>query len=564
MIYQVIPVMRTPHGVDAFDYQSDLTFQPGDAVWIPFRRGKLLGVVRKRLQSSALPHLKTIIGSYAGIAFGEEAIHLSQWLANTTFTSLPSIWKSWLRDYPKKPKALSLRTPAKRSSRTIQAQWKANAFDELIGHAMRAIQEGERIIIITPWKHRAAQLASSLDGITYTSDLNAGDAFRAWTDFAAGDIPCLVTTRVGAWIGLFADRVFLDLPEHDDHKQDDLAPRFDARKIALRLAEQSVCSIEAFGLNPPLHSDEPAPEIECDIEAIIRLRAGYSKMPMFQEIAYQRLLDEERPIVVIHPIKFELAKLTCRDCGWRPVCQRCDYSLAQQNQKAICKRCHFEQAIPEACEKCQSFDLGKSLPGIDKLKRHWHTKHPELTVDWRGVSAEELDKPLPENAIVLVTDGDLLAGAEDIRKQERLCHTFRRLAQKCHESKSTLLIQSAEQYASHWLPWLTTLGYQRWREHERKTRELFGYPPSKRVIKILLDDTEEAALRWISHIEKDLTSCQIRGPFEVATMTGKRRKRLGLHLLPVDNRITPELLELLSNHMAPKMYIDLDPISFFR
>lgn len=566
MPYRVIPVMRTPHGVDVFDYEADTDYQAGDAVWIPFRSGKMLGIVLEKTKTSNIKNLKKIAGSYAGLQFSEDALLLSQWLAKQTFTSLPSIWKSWLRDYPKKPSNVKTHQPTKRKQTEVHATWQTGAKQELIAHAMRALQGNERILIITPWKHRAAEFAAALDIPQFTSDLNAGDTYRTWTDFASGDTPGLVTTRVGAWTGMFADRIFLDIPEQDDHKQDELAPRFDARKIALRLAELKRAAVGAFGLNPPLHSDETAPRIDVDCDVIVRQRAGYSRIPMIQEVAYQKLLDEDRAAaVVFHPIKFELAKLTCRDCGWHPICKRCDYVLSSNQGTAHCKRCNNNQPMPEQCGKCGSIDLGKSMPGIDKLKRVWNEKHPDIAIEWRGVSAEELDRPLPKKALVLLTDSDLLAGAEDIRKNERLCHAFRRLAASVQEVQGTLIIQTSEQSAHLWKAWLTAEGYAKWRTHERKARELFNYPPSQRVIKVLMDSTEAKTFDWMHKAEKtfgkELTT---RGPFEVPFRTKDSSKRYCLHLLPTENKLTEDFLDRLAKLITEKMYIDLDPVAFFR
>lgn len=86
---------------------------------IPFRKGKTLGIVLEKTKSSSIRELKTILGPYADLHFSEDGLALSQWLAKQTFTSLPSIWKSWLRDYPKKPKTTNVRYPTKRKKTEI-------------------------------------------------------------------------------------------------------------------------------------------------------------------------------------------------------------------------------------------------------------------------------------------------------------------------------------------------------------------------------------------------------------------------------------------------------------
>lgn len=566
MIYRIIPLLRTPLGVDVFDYQSDESYSIGQLVRVPFRKGTLLGIVLSTThQTTITKPLKTIQSAYLSSPFPLALLELSQWLSQVTFTSLPSIWKSWLRDLPKKPPMAFMfyQTPAQQGQ--IQAYWHLEPQEQLRKRASDAIRQSKRVIIITPWKHRAVSYATKL-GVPYVdSELASGKAFVLWTQFATGQLPCIVTTRFGVWLAAFADIALLDSPDADEHKQDDQAPRFDARKILLQLTEYAHLTVEAYGLQSPLHSDDPVPTIEVDHEILRIQRKGHSRIPCLQEVAYQELLETDRPITVIHPIKYEQASMRCRDCGWQAMCLRCHEPVSPLLDEALCKRCHAKQSLPIACENCDGHDLGKSLPGIDKLKRLWHERHPDRVIDWRGVTREELDLPFPEHALVLVTDGSLLAMTEDIRRNEQRAITFRRLADAIRSVHGRLLLQSSEQEEQLWEPWLYQDGYHQWRLAEREARLLFHYPPSKRLIKVLIDGDETHAEHWIKKATPHLQSFQMRiqGPYPT-TAYAKRRKRQIVHLLPSSTIVTTELLQSLRELLGPGIHIDLDPIAFFR
>lgn len=553
--------------MEYFDYliPEGMKIEPGALLFVPFRKSQIVALAVSILKSSPFAsRAKAVTSTYADIKLPITSIALLDWIAKHTFTSRPAVLKAWLRDLPKRPSVIpsevegtsKLSRQARKDRRgQLSATWDIDHQAKMIEAAKKLLADGKRVLIISPWKPRTETLRERMEqGTVLHSDLNAGDAFRAWTGFLSGETKLMITTRVGSWMAPLADAILIDEPENDDHKQDEMAPRYDARKIAIWCAEHAGSDVHAFGLTPPLHVDDAAPEIACELEILIRHPNGHSPVPCIQAETLNRLIAHERPTVVFHPVKGDIARLTCRDCGWQPICKNCEFTLSSESTYAICRRCGTKADLPLDCADCGGTDLGKSLPGIDRLKLTWSKKVEEAAPDWRSVSVADLEREFLRETLVVVTDPNLLGPAEDVRRQEKLAVTFRRLANRIRQAEGFLLIQTQPEHEGLWREWLTTIGFNAWREKERAERKVFGYPPAKKLIKIIAEH-EKPLVQLESFGEP-------RGPFQVP-FRPKSRKNRYIWLLSPHSPMNDELMQKLHS-LSKTALIDLDPIAFFR
>lgn len=453
---------------------------------------------------------------------------------------------------------------ASRSTDEVVAVWRNEPRESLAAFAEKQSQT-RRVLLLTPWKHRAEELSLALSNAPIlTSDLAHGAAFRAWHHFLCHKQGILISTRIGAWLSPFADDVLIDEPENDDHKSDELSPRLDARKLALWSKEAS--SVRAYGLTPPLHVNEPAPAIPCPLQIIIRHPNGSSSIPFIQSDALNQLYEHEGPRIVIHGVRGSASRFTCRDCGWTASCPKCDFPLSFQQAKAVCRLCGFHTEPPSACAVCGSVDLGKALPGIERLQKAAREREPDLLLEWRSTLPAELEKPYPDHCLVLVTDPGFLAsaGGEDIRRDERNAIAFRRLADQIAAKKGKLILQTQPDSSQKWQPWLTEAGFSAWREQELEERRAFKYPPAFRLVKAIVTGSESAAEAWMLHARDILgDEVLIRGPFPVSFRPQGVKPRHVFHILPPQNMAESKLISTLTP-LSSSAIIDLDPIAFFR
>lgn len=568
MFATVIPLLRTPPGVDAFDYRipSGLSVKPGMLVVVPFRKRRVAGIVTSVMKHSDFAEKAAEISDlYAEIQFPEASVELLEWLSVTTFTSRPSVLKSWLRQLPQKPHpagsdgALS----SGRAKKTeLKTHWTPDAREQLIEAARDA---NGRVLILTPWKHRVLELQEELGGGVLLSDMGVHDYFNAWSGFLNNQSGILISTRIGAWLSPVADIVLIDEPENDDHKQDDLSPRFDARRIAFWAEAREHSSLQSFGLTPPIHINETAPAIPAQTEPIVRHPKGRSDIPFIEAESLQRLRDHDGSLCVIHPILGTRSRLICSDCGWQAECSRCGFPVSAERRTSVCRLCKQKDALPLSCPECGAVDLSKSILGIEALKKQFAEKEPNLKIEWRTTNAAELEQPFAKNSCVLLTMGDLLGagGSEDIRRNERLAVAYRRLAEQIRRAEATLLIQTNESHAHEWPRLLTPEGYETFRQEELAERKAFAYPPLTRLVKVIVSGSEAEALTWQKKLIRSAPDMGIQGPFPVAFLPKTRTPRYVFHLRPPENISEKKLIALLTP-LAKSAIIDLDPIAFFR
>lgn len=552
---RVVPVLRTPTGLDAFDYAvpEGLDLHVGDLVWVPFRKQKVPALVTECLKTSPYANqAKAVLEPYAGLSFPTSVVSLLTWLADWTFTSQPAILLAWLRSLPKRPGEKTAIFKAG-SQGSMTARWIADPDSEIVRAAKQATG---RVLIVTPWLASARRLNEALAGSELLLAEQAdGLYFNQWTNWSNAASGILITTRVGSWLAPLAHEVLLHLPEQDDHKQDELSPRYDTRRIAAWAAQHAGTTVRAFGVTPPLTSDEPSPDISTTADIRVRSPKGHSPIPSLQADVLNMIRDHDGPHIIIHGIRGKGARFVCRDCSWSPVCERCDFPLSDGGSHALCRRCGWTGAAPLSCLSCGGTDLGKSLPGIDRLKAAWQKHEADIPVEWRTLAVDELEAPLPEGCLVAVTDAGLLCGVvEDIRRDERLVIGVRHLASRVASVHGQLVLQTAEHEATLLETCLTSDGEHAYRERERALRKEFGYPPAQRLVKVI---TTKPELRFSK------PGYTVRGPFPVQFRTKTQSQRSIFHLLP-DSGITQRQLIEDMRPLAKQSLLDLDPIAFFR
>lgn len=564
---RVVPLCRTPVGVDAFDYlvPPDARFAPGDLVRIPLRKQFVEGVIISLSNTSPFAaKARELISEEPLTSFGQDWVDLLHWLSARTFQSAASVGKAWLRLLPKKLEPWTTLLPKKTAHATIQAEWNERPEEALLEHVRTS---NGRTLVIVPLAQQATRLAEALGCGCLLSDDPKTVATGTWKRFLEQTSGTLVTTRVGAWLGLFADQIALLEPENDEHKQDESSPRFDARLVVAWLQQRKQVPLFVVGRTPPIHVDRPAPLIPLHPNLSVRHVQGRSKVPgVYLDAIDQAAPQEGETLIVIHPIRGLRARCQCRDCGYVVSCTKCGSALRRQQARGWCDVCKIPQALVDECPVCHGQDFSGSPAGLDLLKEEWG-KQEYPACEWRDGSPLALDTPFPDKASVLVTEPHLLGGAaEDIRRTERLCRAYRLLAARVAEANGRLTLQIREGDTERWLHWLTPEGTQALNLAERQARAIFRYPPSIRLAKLLVDASMEAAEQLAEHIRRELKTepafLELRGPFP-AEHRPKERSRAVIQLLFKPETSEATLIQCLSPY-ARAAKIDLDAVAFLR
>lgn len=572
----VVPAIRTIPGVEAFDYAVPLEadLRTGDVLRVPFRTRPVPGVIITRSDTSPVADRAIFIDNPdVLLRLGETFVELLTRTAERTCTSLPTVCAAWIRRVPKRAKAIS---PADRPA--TQAVMPERAARHLVrrwhdprGLIATAKRLRGRTLILVPWKLQADALALELSAPVLHADIPDTAAWKLVTDFAGGRSSILVATRVGAWMACLADTVLVDEPENDDFKQDELSPRFDARRVVETCAGlRPDLSVVSFSTTPRLSSPpeawREAPSIGIAVRTEILQRRGRSEVESLSSRtldAVQTALDAGKRVFFLHMVPGERARIACRDCGWQATCPSCSFPLTRIVGGGLCRKCGRKAPLPSVCPKCGGADLSGSVPGRDRLAALIKEKFPGA--DARIISPAEVHpEMLKKGDVLVVTDLSLVGGgAEDIRRRERLIIGWRRLAAAASSCDAELLVQGPEDVMQECRSWLTTDGLARAWAKELEERKAFGYPPAFRMAKLLVSGTEADTRTVIGELERSKNELwELRGPFPVPFRPNTRSPRFVIQLVAPPE--TPEReLEAVLNPMKHRAIIDLDPIAFF-
>jgi primosomal protein N' len=430
-----------------------------------------------------------------------------------------------------------------------------------------AMQQGCRVLVLTPWTAHAERLAEACGGVALTSDLADGARFAAWSGFLRGNVRCLVATRIGAWLATEADLVIVDEPENDDHKQDELAPRYDARWIAAE-AKRADVPVLAIGLTPRIVSPTPIPSLaDSPVTWVDTHRADWSGVAGVQGrtlLAMEQAMDAGHAVHVIHPIHGTRARLRCADCGWSAHCVRCGGGLTPSAEALACRRCAQEAAMPSACPSCGGTDFSKSRLGRDTLIRDLAKRELQASVhslgEWHTASVR-----LAPQSLVVFTDLSLLPGmAEDVRRRERLIIGLRRLVDLCTSQDSHLMIQGDPALLDDARTWMTPEGCAAALQREWDERKAFHLPPAVRLVKLIVRGAPSNAETLAERLRHRLPrEAAVAGPFTVERLPGTRAPRAIIHATFPPSTPDSAIQTALSPLLSDTVLVDLDPIAFF-
>lgn len=209
--------------------------------------------------------------------------------------------------------------------------------------------------------------------------------------------------------------VIIDEEHETSFKQQDPAPRYHARSVAIMLARKygakvllgsATPSLESwnnahtgkFGLVSLTHryNDIQLPEIEVvDIKDLQHRRMMNGPFSPRLMAAVRTALDNGEQAILFQNRRGFAPMIECRECGWVPHCDKCDVSLTYHKSlgQLTCHYCGATYTVPDVCPCCGSRDLRGRGYGTEKVE----DKVMELFPDAR-VARMDLDTTRTRNA----------------------------------------------------------------------------------------------------------------------------------------------------------------------
>lgn len=231
---------------------------------------------------------------------------------------------------------------------------------------------------------------------------------RDWAAGAAG--ATVVGTRAAAWAPVRDLAAVVVVDEHDESHQQEQAPTWHARDVAVERARRagvpcvltSPCpSLEALAwgrLLTPSRVTERAGWPIVDVVDMRRVdpRSGLLPDPLV------RLLRSDRRVLCVLNRTGRARLLACAACRELARCERCDAALAQPGDELVCRRCGERR--PVVCAACGRTRLKAVRQGVTRVRDEIEALVGEPVDE---VTAANPAGPGPSTRVVVGTEATL-------------------------------------------------------------------------------------------------------------------------------------------------------------
>lgn len=421
MIAEIIPFIRLPRTMEAFDYiipkNLEVGLSAGSIVSVPFRRKNILGFTVKLKNTSYVPanKLRAINKVIVEKSLTDEQIDLFYWMAENYATARSIIIKMFfpftsksffnkLSDSKRmiqdsRYKIQDTKHPwLKNQSLLVQYDNRETVLKEYEKIAAEFAKSKKQLLILFPRLVLLRRFYDSLhDKIKKHTEIYQSTGIKqsalqnAFWRIKNNEAKIILGTRP-ALFAPFANlsAIIIDHEESPDHRQEEPNPRYhpiDAAEFLQKrdkrikiLYASPLPSIDRFSavLDKKIKfiSGDNFNQSEDQIK-ILDTRHPESWRTTYpfhfeMEAAIKDMLENGKSVFILAGRRGESAMLVCADCGWSPACPNCAIPLSIVNERKIdealvCIRCGLKQAGTPFCPSCQGTRLKYRGAGIKKI-----------------------------------------------------------------------------------------------------------------------------------------------------------------------------------------------------
>jgi primosomal protein N' (replication factor Y) len=223
------------------------------------------------------------------------------------------------------------------------------------------------------------------------SRVSMGERIQTWNRIAKGDVDVVIGARSAVFVDIPSLGLIIVDEEHEaSYKQDEPAPRYHARDVAVMRAKFTDCAVVLGSATPSLESyhnallqryrthelTQRADGVSFPTIQAVDLRLARKTKQMVGAFAVETLIAmadrirrNEGVLVFLNKRGFA-AHVQCNDCGTVPMCSNCDVALTYHKYPNVLK-CHYcgaSQQFHQACLTCGSTDVAEIGAGTQKLE----------------------------------------------------------------------------------------------------------------------------------------------------------------------------------------------------
>ena len=490
--------------------------------------------------------------------------------------------------------------------------------------AAESLRAGRQVLYVVPEIALAGQVIGQLrrrfgqSVVLLHSELSIGERLKNWMRVRSGEAPIVVGARSALFAPLENIGLIVVDEEHDGAYKQDNAPRYHAKRVALRLGQLHRAPVVLGSATP---SVESFLEAQNEVELLqLPYRAAAENLPTVEiedlTVGYKRgspsilsarlaelltdTLERGEQAILFLNRRAYAPSIICRDCGHHLDCPNCSVALSFHRKivKMKCHHCGYQAVPPDSCPKCDGNRLKPFGVGTEKVEEEIGKLFPEHRVgrldrdvaqkkgaieqvlaDFRAgdihvlVGTQMVAKGLdfPNVTLVGVIAADLSLNVPDFRSTERTFQLLSQVAGRAGrgEKPGRVVIQTFNPTHPA-LQLAQQHDYLRMFEYLRTEREGSAYPPYSRLVNILQtgevrDDVMNAGSRILKLLQAEARSRQVDllGPVDCAVdrVQGRWRRHILLKM-PPDTAVSWIGDALRSADFGDvRVTIDVDPYS---
>ena len=403
------------------------------------------------------------------------------------------------------------------------------------------IKSGKQVLFLLPEIALTSQIIRRLQkhfggyiGI-YHSKFNSNERFEVWNKVKSGELRIVLGARSALFLPFSELGLVIVDEEHDaSFKQQDMAPRYNARDAAIYYSTQFGAKVLLGSATPSLESYHNAqtgkyglvtineryggidmPEIKLiDLKKISIANKEKTIISPDLKIAIENSLENGSQVILFQNRRGYSPYQICETCGWIPQCKHCDVSLNfhKNTHKLHCHYCGATYPPVHRCQACGTDRFAQRNFGTEKIEEQLEEVFPKAKIarmdvdSVKGKQAHDLliqqfeQKRIDilvgtqmvvkgldfENvSLVGILDADSILGFADFRVNERAFQLMEQVSGRAGRkgNRGSVLVQVSN-LTHPVLQFVKKHDYVSLFNFEMEGRRNFNYPPFSRFIRL--------------------------------------------------------------------------------
>ncbi len=411
----------------------------------------------------------------------------------------------------------------------------------------KVLEQGKNVLFLAPEIALASVLTQRLarrfgtdKTAIWHSSISDGEKFDVWQKIKNNEIRILAGARSAVFAPLKNIGLIIIDEEHESaYKQTMPAPRYDARKVAQKLAELNNCPLLSGSATPDIntyyyaknsgnllemkkrYNDYPMAKVRVVDMREEHFRANHGVFSRSLVSAIEKNLRDKKQTIILMNRRGFSTYTQCLACGEVIQCPKCAIPLIfhSQTQTLKCHYCEHEEPLITQCPKCGSDALQNCGTGVQKVEIIAQKLFPDCNIvrldsdslarknehirileDFRNgkidilIGTQMLAKGLdnPNVTLVGVINADNGFNLPDFRSCERGFQLLTQVAGRAGRGDNP-----GEVYFQTYNPDFFGLetakqqDYKSFYNTEIEAREDFDYPPFSQIIRVILSSKNQ-------------------------------------------------------------------------